>query len=108
MPTLISVSIGGAAYLYLEPRYRMEFHNFRPFEDKQIAQAFIDHPEPGKELVGKVAVLVAERSLSAIVVFALLRWAHSEWKRSPQMSLLSTGQPFAPAIRADTWQRMSQ
>jgi hypothetical protein len=53
----ISFDREGRLTFYLEPRYGMEFHDFRSFGDKQIARVFVDHPEPGTELVGKVVVL---------------------------------------------------
>jgi hypothetical protein len=42
------------------PGYSMEFHDYRSFGKKQIAQKLIDDPEPGTTLVGEVVKLEEE------------------------------------------------
>lgn len=39
------------------PRYSMEFHNYSKFGKKEVAREFVDNPEPGTKLVGKVVQL---------------------------------------------------
>jgi hypothetical protein len=41
----------------LDPRYSMEFHDYRGFNEKQIPRSFVDDPEPGTKLVGQVIEL---------------------------------------------------
>jgi len=53
----ISFDSEGRLSFYLTPRYSMEFHDYRNFKGKQIPREFVDSPEPGTRLVGKVVSL---------------------------------------------------
>ncbi len=41
----------------VRPGYDMEFHDAQPFGKKRIAHRYVEDPEPGTELVGRVEVL---------------------------------------------------
>ncbi|HEV2463860.1 MAG TPA: hypothetical protein VGT04_08650 [Acidobacteriaceae bacterium] len=50
----------GRLNLVVSPRYSMEFHDYRGFGKKQVAREYVDDPEPGTRLVGKVVQLEDE------------------------------------------------
>ncbi|HEX4320299.1 MAG TPA: hypothetical protein VHZ52_05315 [Acidobacteriaceae bacterium] len=56
----ISFDGEGRLEFYGNPRYDMEFHDYRGFGKKQIARELVHNPEPGTKLVGKVVVLEDE------------------------------------------------
>ena len=39
------------------PGYDMEFHDYKKFGNLDVARRYVDHPEPGTELVAKVVSL---------------------------------------------------
>jgi len=47
----------GRLKFFGSPRYNMEFSDYRSFSKKQIPHKFVEHPEPGTELVGAVSFL---------------------------------------------------
>jgi hypothetical protein len=47
----------GRLKFYGSPSFSMEFHDYKGFGKKQIARMYVDNPEPGTGLVGKVEVL---------------------------------------------------
>ncbi len=50
----------GRLKFFGNPRYTMEFHDYRDFAKKKYPRQYIDHPEPGTELVGAVTTLEDE------------------------------------------------
>jgi TonB family protein len=47
----------GTLFNVVKPGYEMEFHDAQTFGKKKIAHTFMDDPEPGTKLVGKVEIL---------------------------------------------------
>jgi hypothetical protein len=47
----------GRLNLVVNPGYGMEFHDYQPFGQKEIARKLIDNPESGTTLVGNVTIL---------------------------------------------------
>jgi hypothetical protein len=56
----ISFDGKGLLSFYGSPRYSMEFHDYGNFHKKQYPRTFVDNPEPGTRLVGKVVTLQDE------------------------------------------------
>jgi hypothetical protein len=56
----ISFDKNGYLSFYGSPRYSMEFHDYNNFRKKLYPRTFIDNPEPGTQLVGKVVTLEEE------------------------------------------------
>jgi len=56
----ISFDSSGRLSFYGSPRYSMEFRDYRSFGNKQVPYEFVDNPEPGTRLVGKVFKLEEE------------------------------------------------
>lgn len=48
---------GGLLSFVGTPGYGMEFHDYKKFGKLQVAQHYIDHPEPGTELVADITTL---------------------------------------------------
>jgi hypothetical protein len=69
----ISFDDKGRLSFYGSPRYSMEFHDYSNFHEKQYPRTFIDDPEPGTRLVGKVVTLQEESEVrSSANLFAPL------------------------------------
>jgi TonB family protein len=54
---VICFNADGTLASFVRPGYDMEFHDSQPFGEKRIAYRYVDDPEPGTELVGRVEVL---------------------------------------------------
>lgn len=54
---VICFDADGTLSSVVRPGYSMEFHDPQAFGKKRIASRYVDHPEPGTELVGHVELL---------------------------------------------------
>lgn len=54
---VICFNADGTLSSVVRPGYDMEFHDAQPFGKKRIATRYVNDPEPGTEVVGKVEVL---------------------------------------------------
>jgi len=68
----VSFDNQGRLDFYGSPRYSMEFHDYRKFANKDVAREFVDHPEPGTRLVGKVITLEDESKADRADLFTPL------------------------------------
>lgn len=105
--TNVSFDNRGRLSFYGDPRYSMEFHDFRNFGAKEIARQFVDNPEPGTELVGKVVTLEdASDAATRSELFQPLPTSDSRFRSVPvssqQMEQLTADAPpiVWPSVRS--------
>jgi hypothetical protein len=86
----------GRLKFFGSPRYDMEFHDYRGFGKRQFPRKFVDHPEPGTELVGTVTILEDEsKGRNSADLFSPLKSDDNRFESVPvssaQMERLTTG-----------------
>jgi hypothetical protein len=88
----------GRLQFFGSPRYSMEFRDYRSFGKKQFPKRFVDHPEPGTELVGAISVLEDKSKFQDTgSLFVPLKGDDDRFASIPistaQLELLSVGNP---------------
>ena len=97
----------GRLHVYVSPRYSMQFDEYQPWGEKQVARRLVEDPEPGTSLVGLVEVLEDETAAHpAPDLFSPLPAADDSFRSVPVGSaqleqLAGTHPPIVwPAVRS--------
>jgi hypothetical protein len=87
----------GRLKFFGSPRYAMEFHDYHGFGKKQVPRRFVDHPEPGTEIVGAVTLLEDESKIKSSDRFTPLSRDDNQFDSIPvvsaQMEQLTSNNP---------------